>query len=72
MIKTALRSLESYSLVQWKSEQGSYSVQKLIHTWVHDRIDEERGVDVVDSANARVGTWVSTALTMGQVADETA
>jgi tetratricopeptide (TPR) repeat protein len=39
MLETALQALESYSLVQWKPEQNSYSLHKLVHAWAHDRLD---------------------------------
>jgi hypothetical protein len=39
MLETALQVLESYSLVQWKPEQNSYFLYKLVHAWAHDRLD---------------------------------
>ncbi|KAJ8108175.1 hypothetical protein OPT61_g8359 [Boeremia exigua] len=33
--------LQKYSLVQWKAEQQSYVMHKLVHAWSHDRLTAE-------------------------------
>ncbi|KAK5676701.1 hypothetical protein LTR17_027732, partial [Elasticomyces elasticus] len=40
----ALEALSLYSLIQWKEEQGGYSMHKLVHAWGFDRLEaEEQG-----------------------------
>ena len=36
--ESALRTLQSYSLLQWRSDQRSYTMHKLVHAWGHDRL----------------------------------
>ncbi|KAI9770550.1 MAG: hypothetical protein M1840_003140 [Geoglossum simile] len=33
--------LEMYSFVEWKGDQNSYSMHKLVHAWGYDRLQEE-------------------------------
>jgi tetratricopeptide (TPR) repeat protein/uncharacterized C2H2 Zn-finger protein len=37
-----LRILQSFSLVQWKPDQKSYSIHKLVHTWGYERLDRKQ------------------------------
>jgi len=41
--------LQLYALVQWKRDQMSYSMHKLVHAWTYDRLDMEdlRGYGLV-------------------------
>jgi Tetratricopeptide repeat len=36
--------LKDYSLVQWKDEQQSYAMHKLVHAWGYDRLAEDEKV----------------------------
>jgi tetratricopeptide (TPR) repeat protein len=38
-LESAFTVLQTYSLVQWKLDQNSYSMHKLVHAWGHDRLD---------------------------------
>jgi tetratricopeptide (TPR) repeat protein len=38
-LESAFETLQTYSLVQWKADQNSYSMHKLVHAWGHDRLD---------------------------------
>ena len=38
-LESAFETLQSYSLIQWKSDQRSYSMHKLVHAWSHDRLE---------------------------------
>lgn len=40
VLDDALEALTTYSLIQWKEEQSSYSMHKLVHEWGFDRLDE--------------------------------
>ncbi|KAJ4286494.1 hypothetical protein N0V90_013194 [Kalmusia sp. IMI 367209] len=33
--------LERYSFIQWKRDQQSYAMHKLVHTWGHDRLSQK-------------------------------
>jgi hypothetical protein len=41
-LESAFETLQSYSLVQWRSDQGSYSIHKLVHAWSYDRLEAEQ------------------------------
>ncbi|KAK5110032.1 hypothetical protein LTR85_001790 [Meristemomyces frigidus] len=41
VLDEALEALSTYSLIEWKEEQGGYSMHKLVHAWGFDRLDEE-------------------------------
>jgi tetratricopeptide (TPR) repeat protein len=62
-IEEGFRVLQKYSLVQWKADQQSYTMHKLVHAWGFDRLtgEEQRKisraafgliVEVVDAINA--------------------
>jgi WD40 repeat protein/tetratricopeptide (TPR) repeat protein len=38
---TAFRILESFSLIQWNQEKGSFWMHKLVHEWGYDRLDKQ-------------------------------
>jgi hypothetical protein len=40
-IEEYFRVLQIYSFVQWKGDQESYSMHKLVHAWGHDRLRQE-------------------------------
>lgn len=40
-IKEGFRVLQKYWLVQWKPDQQSYAMHKLVHAWGCDRLAEE-------------------------------
>ena len=40
-LEAALVTLQSYCLLQWRSDQGSYAMHKLVHAWGHDRLETE-------------------------------
>jgi tetratricopeptide (TPR) repeat protein len=44
-IEECFRVLKAYSFVQWKGDQDSYSMHKLVHAWGHDRLCEEEQHD---------------------------
>lgn len=37
-LESAFQTLQAYSLVQWRSDQESYSIHKLVHAWGQDRL----------------------------------
>ena len=41
-LESAFQTLQTYSLVQWRSDQGSYSMHKLVHAWGQDRLETAR------------------------------
>ncbi|KAK3176975.1 hypothetical protein OEA41_008301 [Lepraria neglecta] len=41
-LESAFETLQSYSLIQWKSDQGSYTMHKLVHAWGQDRLEADR------------------------------
>jgi len=44
VLDEALEALSTYSLIQWKEEQGAFSMHKLVHAWGFDRLEaEEQG-----------------------------
>ena len=45
-IEECFRVLQKYSLVEWKADQQSYAMHKLVHAWGYDRLtrDEQRKV----------------------------
>jgi len=49
MIEECFRVLQKYSLVQWKADQQSYTMHKLVHAWSFDRLtgDEQRKISQV-------------------------
>ena len=38
-LESAFQTLQTYSLVQWRSDQRSYSMHKLVHAWGQDRLE---------------------------------
>ncbi|KAI9797584.1 MAG: hypothetical protein M1825_005966, partial [Sarcosagium campestre] len=40
-LESAFETLQSYCLIQWKSDRESYSIHKLVHAWGHDRLEVE-------------------------------
>ena len=41
-LESAFGTLQNYSLIQWKSDQGSYVMHKLVHAWGQDRLEADR------------------------------
>ena len=41
-LESAFGTLQNYSLIQWKSDQGSYTMHKLVHAWGQDRLEADR------------------------------
>ena len=41
-LESAFQTLQTYSLVQRKSDQGSYAMHKLVHAWGQDRLEADR------------------------------
>ena len=41
-LESAFETLQNYSLIQWKSDQGSYIIHKLVHAWGQDRLEADR------------------------------
>ena len=41
-LESAFEALQSYSLIQWKSDQKSYAMHKLVHAWGQDRLETDR------------------------------
>ena len=39
IVESAFEVLQTYSLVQWKVGQESYSMHKLVHAWGQDRLE---------------------------------
>ncbi len=37
-LESAFETLQSYSLIQWKADQKSYAMHKLVHAWGQDRL----------------------------------
>lgn len=40
-LESALEVLQRYAFIQWKVDQQSYSMHKLVHAWGQDRLDTE-------------------------------
>lgn len=40
-LESSFETLQSYSLLQWRSDQRSYTMHKLVHAWGHDRLRAE-------------------------------
>ena len=43
-IEAAFRCLQSFSLIQWKPDQSSYMMHKLVHAWGYDRLNQDQQV----------------------------
>ena len=41
-LESAFETLQSYSLIQWKADQKSYTIHKLVHAWGQDRLEADR------------------------------
>ena len=41
MLESAFETLQSYSLIQWKPDQKSYAMHKLVHAWGQDRLEAD-------------------------------
>ena len=41
-LESAFETLQEYSMIQWKSDQESYAMHKLVHAWGQDRLEEDR------------------------------
>lgn len=37
-LESCLETLQNYSLLQWKADQDSYAIHKLVHAWSYDRL----------------------------------
>ncbi|KAH7122357.1 hypothetical protein B0J11DRAFT_581064 [Dendryphion nanum] len=44
-IEECFRTLQTYSLVQWKEDQASYSMHKLVHAWGYERLEADQQRD---------------------------
>ena len=40
-LESAFETLQSYSLIQWKADQKSYAMHKLVHAWGQDRLEAD-------------------------------
>ena len=40
-LESAFETLQSYSLIQWKPDQKSYAIHKLVHAWGQDRLEAD-------------------------------
>ena len=40
-VESAFETLQNYSLIQWKADQGSYAMHKLVHAWGQDRLETD-------------------------------
>ena len=61
-LESAFETLQSYSLIQWRKDQQSYAMHKLVHAWGQDRlaVDKQRqlslfALGLVADATARKG-----------------
>ena len=61
-LESAFETLQSYSLIQWRRDQQSYAMHKLVHAWGQDRlaVDKQRqlslfALGLVADATARKG-----------------
>jgi tetratricopeptide (TPR) repeat protein len=43
-IEAAFRCLQSFSLIQWKPNQSSYTMHKLVHAWGYDRLNQDQQI----------------------------
>ena len=43
-IEAAFRCLQSFSLIRWKPDQGSYTMHELVHAWGYDRLDQNQQI----------------------------
>ncbi len=41
IIEACMRMLQEYSLIQWRQDQQSYTMHKLVHAWGSDRLSTE-------------------------------
>ena len=48
-LESAFETLQNYSLVQWRADQQSYGMHKLVHAWGQDRleVDKQRKLSVL-------------------------
>jgi tetratricopeptide (TPR) repeat protein len=58
MIRQAFRVLESFSLIQWKKDQRSYAIHKLVHTWAYERLNHQGHVTFCLAALVLLATAV--------------
>ncbi|KAG8525595.1 uncharacterized protein KY384_009239 [Bacidia gigantensis] len=47
-LESAFEILRNYSLIQWRPDQGSYAMHKLVHAWGQDRLQVDRQRQVSD------------------------
>lgn len=40
-LESCFETLQDYSLLQWKADQDSYAMHKLVHAWSYDRLDAD-------------------------------
>ena len=57
VLDEALEALSTYSFIQWKEEQGGYSMHKLVHAWGFHRLDADEQGEYSKSSLAFLG-WV--------------
>jgi hypothetical protein len=41
LLERCFEILQRYSFVQWKEDQQSYAMHKLVHAWGYDRLKED-------------------------------
>ena len=46
LLEKSLEILQLYSFVQWRGDQGSYSMHKLVHAWAFDRLTQDEQQDL--------------------------
>ncbi|KAB8356490.1 hypothetical protein FH972_024073 [Carpinus fangiana] len=59
IVQDCLRHLAEYSLVQWKDEQGSYIMHKLVHAWVFERLTLQEQQEYAHATVELLSQWTS-------------
>ncbi|RYP57926.1 hypothetical protein DL769_009196 [Monosporascus sp. CRB-8-3] len=58
-IEECFRVLQTYSFVQWKEDQASYSMHKLVHAWGYERLRVEERREYVVASVQLLGEAIS-------------
>jgi tetratricopeptide (TPR) repeat protein len=45
-VESAFSALQTYSLIQWRQDQGGYTMHKLVHAWGYERLEVEQQRDL--------------------------
>ena len=67
VLDEALEALSTYSLIEWKEEQGGYSMHKLVHAWGFGRLEDKEQGEYSQSSLAFL-EWVVQERQLGPVA----